>query len=571
MTSNSEINLGFLKQESDQIDYDEIEVVPDLIYDFHFDSKDLVSIMEILIELPLEFCILCRIKFIMGNNASVRLLFTEEYLQFASDSKLKTIDVNDTHYLLYGTLKQSISTLSPHFIRTLKEDKMVGVCCISVQLLRRKITTWIDEKGDLSRVITTKFFSDSLHQHLPETNLLDLRLVSRDAKEMVVFKRPETIFEQSKLPDDFDYTKKSFEDLCNDTYGKKIKNYGLNILFGINFVLVKGERIVIIKIFDTEGNEIKLVDHKVLTQPHIKLSIEIICDNDNNTPIENEKIFSSLYSIIGNLKTTIYSLVVDFQGNTLIREDYNKFAKVLTEIPNLTILKLSDVYIQWKTFLSCIKSIKKLEELDLTDIRMMTNLSDRTADPEDFDKINFMTIFCDSLKHLKGIRIAGDDCFVIDTRKRQNGDFFKYHLFDILTYCLESFTNLKSLGFNYNKQLTRKFINMLQHCKNITRLDLSGSDLREGMDKMTDMSHIIMGLLNLKELDLSECELSMENLNNKFLRRIWMGTPKSLSELYDMSEDLGSDTISIMELLTLRKIRVLIISEEDGEWYDVDE
>ena len=334
--------------------------------------------------------------------------------------------------------------------------------------------------GSLSYVLSKINISGGrLHQYLSGKDLSELRLVSKETKQMIVMKRPEIIFEQSELPDEFDYTQESFEDLCD---GKKIKNYGLNIIYGISLVLVEGERIAVPKIFDTEGNEIKLVDHKILTQSHIKLSIQIICDNDNNTPIENEKIFSLLCSIIRDLKTTIYSLEIDFNNNTVIRKHYDNFAKVLTKIPNLTILKLSYVYIQWKLFLPCINSIKTLEELSLTDISMMTNLSDRTAedpDPDEFDKRNFNNIFSDSLKHLKGIRIAGDDCFVIDTRKRQNGDFFKYHLFDVLAECLQHFTNLKSLGFTYDRSRVTHIKSKLQYIQtpNITRLDLSGSEL----------------------------------------------------------------------------------------------
>jgi len=563
MTSNSDINLGFLNKESDEINV--LEVVPDLTYDFHLESRDLVSIMKILRDVPDENCILCRIKYIMPktNNASVRLLFTEEYLPFISESNLLKIDVNYTQYLLYGTLKQSISTLSPSFIHTLKEDKMEGVCCISVELLRQKITTWIDKKGDISRLLTTTTFANSLHQHLPEQNLLDLRLVSRDAKEMVVFKIPEIIFEQSELSEDFDYTEKSFEDLCESTHGRRSRNYGLNVIYGIEVIVVEGKREVSINEYDTEGDPIRFVSASDLRKPHIKLSIEITCDNN---PIENENIIHALCSIIGDLRRNIYSLVVDFKGNTFEREDYNKFAKVLSDIPNLTILKLSNGRIEWQPFLSSIKSIKTLEDLELSRINMltssmMTKTSDNTFyDPtkDEFNMTNIRFIFLDSLKHLKAIKID-HDCSVLGKRY---DELLKYELFDVLVNCLKYFINLRSLGFTYNKSLANKLKSQLQYTQllNITRLDLSGSELESEMDIMVDIGNIIIALQNLKELDLSDCKLSMEHLNDK-----------SLGQLLYITDEQGSDAVSMLDYLTLRKITVIIDEDEEDEEDDEEE
>ena len=560
MTSNTEINLGFfLNKESDKIDV--LEVVPDLNYHFDFDSKYLVSIMEILRHVQPENCILCRIKYIWENSkiASVQLLFSEKYLSFISESNLIQID---TEYLLYGTLKQNISTLSPSFIHTLKEDGMTGVCCISVELLLQKIKTWKDEKGTLSRLLTTTTFANSLHQHLPEQNLLDLRLVSRDAKEMVVFKIPEIIFEQSELPEDFDYTEKSFEDLCESTHGTRSRNYGLNVIYGIEFIVVEGKREVSIKEYDTEGDQIKFVSPSLLTQPHIKLSIEITCDNHG---IENENIIHALCSIIGDLRTNIYSLVVDFKSNTFEREDYNKFAKVLSDIPNLTILKLSNGRIEWQPFLSSIKSIKTLEDLELSRINMLTKKSVLTPyDPtkDEFHRPNINSIFPDSLKHLKAIKID-HDCSILGER---DGELLRYDLFDVLVNRLRYFINLRSLGFTYNKRLANKLKSELQYKQllNITRLDLSGSELESEMDIMdimVDIAEIVITLPNLKELDLSDCKLSMEDLNDK-----------SLGYLLHITDERGSYDVSMLDYLTLRKITVIIDEdEEDDEDEEEDE
>ena len=560
MTSNSDINLGFLNKESDKINV--LEVVPDLNYHFDFDSRYLVSIMEILRYVQPENCILCRIKYIMENSniASLQLLFSEKYLQFISDSELIKTYVTDTHYLLSGTLKQSISTLSPSFIHTLKEDKMTGVCCISVELLRQKIRTWKDEKGTLSRVLTTDIVHGRVAKELPFKHLSDGRLVSRDAKKIIDLNRPMIIFEQSELPKEFDYTPKSFETLC-EKFSRQPKDCALHIIYEIDFSVE--DQKVIIKNVDSNEKVIETkLDHTILTESDIKLSLEISCNNTDDitfneitlNEIEIEQIFDSLCSIIRDLRMKIYSLVIDFGSISIERKNYDKFDQVLRHIPNLEILGLFDGYIRWEPFLECIESIKTLKELELTDIILMTNLSDRTAedpDPEEFDYTIFKDKFCTCLKHLQSIRIAGDDCIV--TKDEDDDDEHRLHLFDVLVDdCLISFTNLKSLGFTYNKKRISNFIYKLKgiNTRNITRLDLSGSDLTKSIDKMVDIGLLVMKFSNLKELDLSACELFM--INNL--------TDKSLGEYLSLG-----GPISMIDLLKSRNVTYMI---SDEEWYD---
>ena len=564
MTSKSDINFGFLNQESDKIDV--LEVVPDLTYDFHLESKYLVSIMKKLNDLSTENCILCQVKYIMVTNASVRLLFTKEYLQFTSDYKLQKIKVKN-EYLLYGTLKQSISTLSPSFIHTLKENKMMGICCISVELLREKIETWISQKAELSSVITTNVdLANILLPNFDDEDLFKLRFVSRDAKKMIDLNRPMITFEQSELPHEFDYTPESFETLCHK-FTRQPKDCALNIIYVIG--LSVGDRKVIIKNVDTNEDEIITIDPTILAKSHIKLRLQLRCDNVNSpdidiTSIEIKNVIDSLCSIIGDLKGIIYSLDIDFDNISVIREDYKKFDKLLTEIPNLEILTLSYGSIRWKPFLECIKNIKTLKELDLTDIDMITNLTEDPVDgdpePEEFDYQIFHDIFCDSLKHLQSIRIAGDDCIVTKDEQDHDDDEIRLlstHLFDVLVNCLERFTNLKSLGFTYNKERILHFIDILPYINtgNITRLDLSESDLTEGVDKMTDIGILLMGLENLKELDLSACELyMMKNLRDK-----------SLGPLLSLSDERGGNSVSMIDLLKRRKIAYIISDEDEDE------
>ena len=165
MSVNHEINFAFLNKESDEIDLD-LKVEDDLSYDFCLEASNIKLIMDKLLSSYLDtFCILCQVKFIMDKNVSVRLLFTPDYSEVLHPN-IQKIDVNDDTYLLAGTLGESIYTLTPEFIHKLKQNNMKGVCCISVKLLREKITTWVDEKGSLGDVL--KSCRLPLYPHLPK-------------------------------------------------------------------------------------------------------------------------------------------------------------------------------------------------------------------------------------------------------------------------------------------------------------------------------------------------------------------------------------------------------------------
>ena len=493
MTPNREINFGFFNKESDEIDND-LKVETDLVYDFHLESDNLRLIMNTLRSLPRKFCILCQVKYVMKKQVSVRLLFTTNYSEFVY-TNMKKKYVNDTQYLLSGTLEQNLSTLSPAFISTLKANRMIGVCCISVKLLREKITTWMNEQRSFSDVLTTNISGGHLFQHFSNKDLSELRLVSKETKQMLDLKRPEIIFEQSELPDDFEYTPNGFEYLC-DRYGRKPKDCALHIVYVIDRIGNIGH---------------PLFDRKILAQSDIKLSIRITCGN--NSRDYQRSVFSSLCSILEDLRNTIYSLEIDLRELYLIKESYVKVARVLREIPNLTILKLSDVYIQWKPFLSCIKSIKKLEELDLSDIRMLTDLpfdsSDSDSEAGGFDLENFRRIWSESLKHLKGLRIAGYKSDLSYNEKADDNN--QLDLVETILPCLKDFTQLRSFGCTadptYYSHMER-FIPYLQYLKNLTKLDLSDSNLGN-FDESKSVAIILDSLPNLRELDLSRCQLEM--------------------------------------------------------------
>ena len=487
MTQNREINFGFFNKEFDEID-NVLEVDTGLIYDFDLEAANLTIIMNTLRSLPPRFCILCQVKYIMKKNVSVRLLFRTNYTDFVY-TNLKKKYVNDTQYLLSGTLEQNLSTLSPAFIRTLKANKMIGVCCISVKLLREKITTWMNEKRSLSHVLTTNVSGDSLIKYLSDKSLSKSRLVSKETKQMIDLKRPEITFEQSKLPEDFEYTPNGFQTLCA-RYGRKPKDCALHIIYHIDPFAQP------------------LFDRKILSQSDIKLSIKFICGHVLFRP---DDIFRLLCYIIDDLKNTIYSLEIDLGESYFIRNSYFQFAEVLKRIPNLTILKLFDGYIQWKPFLSCIKSIRKLEELDLSDIRMITDL--RFDDPEEEDETidleDFRHIWSDSLKHLKGLRIAGYKS-VLSYNERASDDN-QLDLVETILPCLKDFTQLRSFGCTADRTYfshMKRFIPYLQYLKNITKLDLSGSNLGS-IDDSESVSIILDSLPNLRELNLSRCYMKM--------------------------------------------------------------
>ena len=521
-----------------------LEIATDLIYDFHLEADNLILIIHRLRSLHPRFCILCQVKYIMNKTISVRLLFSRLSPEFLY-TNLKKQYVNDTEYLLSGNLQQNLSTLTPAFISTLKANNMIGVCLISVKLLLKKLRTWMNEQRSLSHVLTTNVLSDSLLQYLSNKDLSKLRLVSKETKEMIDLKRPQIIFEQSKLPEDFEYTPNGFQTLCA-RYGRKPKDCALHIIYDI----------------DTFAQP--LFDRKILSQSDIKLSITIICGHVHFGP---DDIFRLLRYIIDDLKNTIYSLEIDLSESYLIRNSYFQFAEVLKRIPNLTILKLFDGYIQWKPFLSCIKSIRKLEELDLSDIRMITDL--RFDDPEEedgkFDLEDFRHIWSDSLEHLKGLRIAGYKSVLSYNEKASDNN--QLDLVETILPCLKDFTQLRSFGCTADRTYfshMKRFIPYLQYLRNITKLDLSGSNLGT-FDDSESVSIILDSLPNLRELNLSRCYMEM-----RFFEII-LPAIQNLKKLRSLdvsnNEDFFPEDIEQIKTL-FENLAVLNIDEEGYEDLD---
>jgi len=521
MSVNTETNFGFFNEEINEIDV--LKVETDIIYDFHLEADKLTLIMSKLSSLWPKFCILCQVKYIMGKNASVRLLFTsllQSYPEFLYRNLRKQY-VNNTEYLLCGTLKQNLSTLSPAFIRTLKANGMIGVCCISVKLLREKITTWMNQKRYFSDVLTTNLLGVGLIKYLSNKDLLNPRLVSKKTKENTDFKRSQVTFEQSKLPKDFDYTQDSFETLCAK-YGKEPKDCALHIIYSIDIDTdSRRRRICVAKLLDEKGNIIGIDTtlFSILAQCDIKLSIKIII-SPFAIAYYNRSI-SLLCSIVENLKNTIYSFEIDFGNYYLTKNNYDSVSKVIMQIPNLTILKLSNVHIQWKLFLLCIKSIQKLEELDLSEISMFTEVplfNDTDSDFKDtysdlerqeFDIKDFKKIWTESLKHLKGFRIAGNKSVL---SYNETFDVVELDLMQTILPCLKKdFTHLLSFGCTADRMYDthmESFIDYLSNVKNLTKLNLSGSNLAT-FDDSENVAKILGFLPNLRELDLSRCYLDM--------------------------------------------------------------
>ena len=481
--------IGFFKDESNEID--ELQTSTDLIYDFHLEADNLILIMSKLLLLQNDFWIPCQIIYMIDNTISVRLLFTS----LSPNILLKKIYVKDSEYILTGTLKENFSSLTPAL-------DTIGICFISVELLLEKITTWMNdqERSSLSDVLRSTILIDRVQSYLCDQDLLKMRLVSKETKDtidkkMIELKKP-LIIHQSKLPEDFEYTPDSLETLCT-RYCRKPKDCSLHIVYDIDH-----KRVVANPSFD----------RTVLAQSDIKLLITITCSNNGR---DNERgIFRLLCSIVEDLRNNIYSLEIDLRELYLVKKSYVQFAEVLKKIPNLTILKLSDGYIQWKPFLSCIKNIKTLEELDLSDIRMLTDLQydDSDSDQEQEEEVfveDFRQRWYDSLKHLKGLRIAGHKCTLSYNEKADDNN--QLNLVETILPCLHDFTQLLSFGCTadptYDTHIER-FIPFLPYLTNITRLDLSGSNLGNFREPES-VAEILRYLPNLTELNLSRCYMEM--------------------------------------------------------------
>ena len=561
MSVNTEINFGFFNKEINEIDV--LKVETDIIYDFHLEADKLTLIMSKLSSLSRKFCILCQVKYIMGKNASVRLLFTsllQSYPEFLY-TNLKKQYVNNTEYMLSGTLKENLLALTPAFISKLKENRIIGVCFISVKLLLEKITTWVNQKRYFSDVLTTNVLKDGLIKYLSNKDLLNPRLVSKKTKENTDLIRPQVTFEQSKLPEDFDYTQDSFETLCAK-YSKEPKDCALHIIYSIDIDTdIRGRRICVAKLLDEKGNIIGIDTtlFNILAQCDIKLSIKIII-----SPFAiayYDRSISLLCSIVENLKNTIYSFEIDFGNYYLTKNNYDRVSKVIMKIPNLTILKLSNVHIQWKLFLLCIKSIQKLEELDLSEISMFTEVplfndtdfEDTYSDLErqEFDIDDFKKIWTESLKHLKGFRIAGNKSVLSYNETVQ---VVEVNLMQTILPCLEKdFKHLLSFGCTADSMYDthmESFIDYLSNVKNLTKLNLSGSNLAS-FDDSENVAKILGFLPNLRELDLSRCYLDMRFFeiilpaiqNLKMLRSLDLSSnedffPKDIRRIKKLFENL---------------------------------
>lgn len=217
--------------------------------------------------------------------------------------------------------------------------------------------------------------------------------------------------------------------------------------------ILEERRICVAKLLDEKGNIIGIDTRlfSILAQCDIKLSIKIII-----SPFAiayYDRSISLLCYIVENLKNTIYSFEIDFGNYYLTKNNYDRVSKVIMKIPNLIILKLSNVHIQWKLFLLCIKSIQKLEELDLSEISMFTDVplfNDTYSDLErqEFDIKDLKKIWTESLKHLKGLRIAGNKSVLSYNETVQ---VVEVNLMQIILPAIQNLKMLRSLDLSSNE------------------------------------------------------------------------------------------------------------------------
>ena len=542
MTERHELSkfifCGFFKEESNEID--EFYVSMNLNVNFILNPDNLRLIKDAIKSLPPNYWILCQLKNIVDKTLSVQLLFTS----LLPNIDLERVSITDTTYLLAGTLEQNFLSLEHDFNSI---DRMIGISFISVQLV---LETFMNDKS-LSDVLKSNLLIHRVQPYLSKEDLLKMRVVSKETKEMIdkkmiELKKPLIIY-QSKLPENFEYTPASLRILCA-RYGRIPKDCSLHVVYNID---------------PTGGVSQPSFDRRVLAQSDIKLSLTITCGGNIWNYTEN--IFPSLCSILEDLKGTIYSLEIDLKELYFILGYYVKFAEVLKETPNLTILKLSNGYIQWKPFLSCLKGIKTLEELDLSDIRMLTNLPfNSDLEPEDFDIEVFRDIWSESLKHLKGLRIAGYNSIV--SYNEQVGDDDELDLVETVLPCLEDFT-LLSFGCNadpvYNSHMER-FIPYLPDLTNITKLNLSGSNLTS-LSESESVEEILRSLPNLTELNLSRCQMNTRSLDTTLPAIQNLRKLRSL----DISDNENFNPVDIKRIKTLFKKLVFLDIHIDG--VDIDD
>ena len=197
---------------------------------------------------------------------------------------------------------------------------------------------------------------------------------------------------------------------------------------------------------------------------------------------------------------------------------------------------------------------------------MLTDLPYDDSEDEKFDLEDFRHIWSDSLKHLKGLRIAGYKSVLSYNEK--HGDHNELDLVETILPCLQDFTQLRSFGCTadptYGSHMKR-FIPCLQYLRNITKLDLSGSNLGT-FDDSKSVSIILDSLPNLRELDLSRCYMDM-----RFFEII-LPAIQNLKKLRSLdvsnNEDFFPEDIEQIKTL-FENLAVLNIDEEGYE--DLDE
>jgi Leucine-rich repeat (LRR) protein len=502
---------------------------------------NLILIKDAIKSLPPNYWILCQLKNIVDKTLSVQLLFTS----LLPNIDLERVSITDTTYLLAGTLEQNFLSLEHDFNSI---DRMIGISFISVQLV---LETFMNDKS-LSDVLKSNVLIHRVQPYLSKEDLLKMRVVSKETKEMIdkkmiELKKPLIIY-QSKLPENFEYTPANLRILCA-RYGRIPKDCSLHVVYNID---------------PTGGVSQPSFDRRVLAQSDIKLLIKITCGDNIWNYATN--IFRSLCSIVKDLKDTIYSLEIDLKELNFIQGSYDNFSKVLKETPNLTILKLSDGYIQWKPFLSCLKGITTLEELDLSDISMFTNLPfGSDSEPEDFDIEDFRNIWSESLKHLKGLRIAGYKSVI--SYNEQNYEDDQFDLVETVLPCLEDFTQLRSFGCNadpvYNSHMER-FIPYLPYLTKITKLNLSGSNLTS-LSESESVEEILRALPNLTELNLSRCQMNTRSLDTTLPAIQNLRKLRSL----DISDNEDFNPVDIKRIKALFKKLVFLDIDIDG--VDIDD
>ena len=387
--------------------------------------------------------------------------------------------------IFYGKLKELIKTPGPF----LKKSENIGIAYISFKLLHKKLN---DPR--LSKILTSDYGSKVLLK-LNSKRKKMMREVSKDVKSMVDRNRKETIIRFGTQ--EFDYTSLvGIKRLCA-SYGKNPEE----CTFEVNFNMENPREKEIV--FTPNIDALELSGVKIIAK------FFLIPDLDDET------VYKLLFQIISRLPN-IVSLDISFgalygkRKRKLLDNSFQEYevAKVLQNLRKLSVLRIFNVDISWISLFDCLKNIKTLKELILSNVKLVT------SETQNYNEEYFILKLSEALTNVKTLGIK-ESCMIDNN----------IYAIDKILLVLREEIKLTTLDLSENElyeepELFRgPFTNMLKSEK-IKNLNLSYNQFAYEQETgeydvqgFTDLCLVLRNLVNLETLKLSYTQMNLDGIN----------------------------------------------------------